>query len=879
MFSAPTGIVTFLFTDVEGSTRLWAADAEATAASLEVHDGIIKECIERRGGLVFGWAGDHFRGAFQNPRSAVAAAIAAQEALSGVDWGDGPALRVRMGLHRGRATQRDGDYFGPVPNTAARIESLAWGGQILMSDAVRDEVDVDTETLSLGSHRLRDVPEPVGIHQVGIASHRPLRTIDPSLSTLPNPGNRIIGRHDEITEVRGLLELAPMVTLTGIGGCGKTRLALEVAYQELPGRRDGCYFADLTSVSDGSELPAALASAVRLELSSAVDPIGTVVRHLARRDALLVLDNCEHILDECADFAEQLLALSSSTALLATTRQRLGVAGERVFAVPSLDHRDGDSPAIELFVERARAVQSNFEPDRSDLYAIGEICSRLDGMPLAIELAAARLAVLTPGEILDRMADRFRLLSGGRGRHRRRTLQATLDWSYDLLDPDEQAMFRRLGLFVGSFDLSAAVAVSSFDEYDAMDLLQSLVAKSLVAADDTPNSPGVRYRLLESVRVYAGDQLVRFGDATEAHDQHTAYYRAMVATDDWLTAADLDRAMELRWEWPNIAATLEHLTATGDWESAARVAFGCQGMWDSQIAATEGRRWTELIHAELPPGELRDWMRYILAFMAMQLDDFVLVHEILSDLVVDAAPHSRTMAAGMFSFLSARQFPERAVDLYELGAHLTDEHDLGNEYRCPHIWSRGAVALYQARLVEALDGFAEAYAHSSALDRQTSHHVLSGMGLAALQVLVGVPEEALATIGADDWSRSIWDCSPIVRAVALVDVGRPSEAADLVIGYGYDALRGRLTRMANDALVGLAALALNRGEFEHGWKLLQEAATPRSPITIGLAEGLADRIGYGPALRHMHRSRETPLSELDASDALEAELERIRTIR
>ncbi len=876
MKSAPAGIVTFLFTDVEGSTRLWAADTAATAISLELHDKIIKRAIEDGGGLVFGWAGDHFRGAFEDPRVAVAAAVAAQTALGEAAWG-GPPLKVRMGLHRGRATQRDGDYFGPVPNTASRIEALARGGQILMSDAVRSEVDI--ETLALGEHRLSDVPEPVGIHQVGIESFRPLRTIDPRLSTLPNPGSSIIGRNDEITMIRGLLESSPMVTLTGIGGCGKTRLAIAVAYRELPSRPDGCYFADLSSVSDGSELAASLASAVRLDLSGGGDPMQRVVDHLGSRDALLVLDNCEHIIEACSEFAEALLARSSTTALLATTRQRLGVAGERVVAVPPLEHRTANSPAQKLFIERATSANQRFAPSSDDRFFIGEICERLDGMPLAIELAAARTSVLSPAEVLDRMADRFRLLSGGRGRHRRRTLQATLDWSYDLLDEDEQVFFCRLGLFVGAFDLPAAIAVSPFDEYSALDLLDSLVAKNLVAVDESQDGSSSWYRLLETVRIYAADQLTRSGDAAAAHDALVDHYRDLVQTTDWLTATDLDRALRLRWHWPNIASTLEHLASENDWEKAAPVAFGCHGMWETQIPATEGRRWTKLIFDHLEPGDSRDWVGYALAELSMQLDDFVTVHELLEDLVTNGSALPRTQAAGLFAFLNCRQHPDRARQLSGLCRSLVEEHQLGPEYALLHSWSLACLALYEARFEDALEGFRTAYGFSCSLTRQNNHRVISGLSLASAQILTGDPVGALVTLDGCDWDRSIWNSSPIVRAVALIDVGRPEEAADLVIGYGYDALRGRLARMANDALVGLAALALNRGEVEHAWKLLQQGAAPRTPFTIGLAEGLADRIDYGDSLRHMHRARQIPLSELDASEALSTELDRIRTTR
>ena len=891
----PAGIVTFLFTDVEGSTRLWAADAVATGASLQIHDEIVKDAVVSRGGYVFGWAGDHFRGAFEDPKAAVAAAMAAQQALDAVDWGEGPALKVRMGLHRGRATQRDGDYFGPVPNTASRVEALANGGQILITDAVRSVVDI--ETVFLGSHRLRDVPDPVAIHQVGITSHRPLRSIDAALTTLPAAGSPIIGRDDEIREIRALLESASIVTLTGIGGCGKTRLAVEVGYQELPGRLDGCYFADLSAVSDGAELPAAIARAVRLELAGAAEPTSQVVDHLATRDALLILDNCEHILAECADFADELLRRSSATALLATTRQRLGVAGEVVVAVPSLSHDEPNSPAIELFIERAKTANPSFEPLQPDIFTIGEICGRLDGMPLAIELAAARIAVLTPIEILDRMADRFRLLSGGIGRHRRRTLQATLDWSYDLLDPDEQRFFGRLGLFVGPFDLPSAIAVCDLDEYDAMDVLQSLVAKNLVSTEVDPETGTTRYRLLETVRIYAGDQLARTEDAAQAQAAYVHHYRTLTHADTFSEAAGLDRALDLQWQWPNIAATLEHLVTTGDWRAAARTAFEVQGLFDTQrIPAVEGRRWLapilEALEEEVAAAEslgvrpdpetreVRDWMRYALAQLVMQVDDFPETHRLLELLLNDddATPGPKAQATGLYAFLSCRQHGDRVPGLVERGRQLVADHDLGSDFLVASEWALACLALYGGHYRDAHTGFEQAHALFGGVP-ETNQFVMSGLSLASSEIMIGEPEAALATLDTSDWRRSVWDSSPIVRAVALIDLGRTAEAADLVITFGYEALLGRLARKANDALVGFAALAINRGEDEHAWKLLQEGASPRSPFTIVLAEFLAERIGYGDAARQMHRGRVVPLSQLDASPALRAELERIRSVR
>lgn len=878
----PSGIVTFLFTDVEGSTRLWASDADATAKSLELHDTIVKGAIEARNGYVFGWAGDHFRGAFEDAKAAVGAAMAIQAELADADWGAGPALRVRMGLHRGRATQRDGDYFGPVPNLAARLEALAQGQQILMSDAVADVVDV--ETLALGQHRLRDVPDPVPVFQVGLTAFRAIRVIDPSLSTLPLPGSQLIGRAEEVARARQLLESAPMVTLTGTGGCGKTRLAVEIAYQELPSRADGCYFADLSAVSDGSELPAALSSAVRLELSSSAGgALEQVVDHLAGRDALLVLDNCEHILDHCVEFAEQLLGRSSSTALLATTRQRLEVPGERVISLGSLGH-DGDAPAVELFIERAQMANPAFscpaDPDDPVRRCVADICRQLDGMPLTIELAAARVAVLTPAEILDRMEDRFRLLSGGRGRQKRRTLQATLDWSYDLLEDDEQQFFRRCGVFVGSFDLPAAVAVSGFDDYDAMDLLGSLVAKSLLSVDDGADNPTTRYRLLETIRIYAGDLLARHEEVAAARDAHRVWFESLVATPDFTRAAGLERAERWRADWANLASALEW-TLASDPEAAAQLAFGCQAMWETSVPAIEGRRWTSAIRAQLEPGSWHDWMTYIDAVLAMQLDDFPSVHDDLGALVQapDTVLEVRAQATGLLAFLSCRQWPDRVDALATQSKEICRQGELPDAFLSPAVWSESCLALYEHRHADALEGFAAAHEYALSGGAIGNYGVMTGLSLAAAQILNGQPDDARATLADGLWSLSVWDSSPILDAIALIDLGRTREAADRVLEFAIDALRGRLSRKANDALVGFAALAIAQGERERGWELLQQAAVPRTPFTIGLAEGLASRIGRGEELAAMHRGRERPLKEFDATTALQAELDRIRSLR
>ena len=867
----PAGVVTVMFTDVEGSTRLWAADVEGTSKSLVTHDAIVRGAIEEHGGYVFGWAGDSFRGAFSEPQDAVLASIDVQERLAEADWTGGPQLRVRIGLHSGRVTSRNGDYFGPVPNTASRIEALGHGGQILMSDPVR--MGVDTPTTWLGEHRLRDVPDAVAIHQVGTDPFPPLRVIDPSLSTLPNAGAPIIGRDREMGQVRGLIDNSALITLTGIGGCGKTKLALEIAYQELPSRPGGCYFADLSAVADGAELPAALARSVRLTTSGA-DTLGQIVDHLASRSALLIMDNCEHIIDECASFAEQLMARGSSTVLLATSRQRLDVPGEHAIAVPPLD-QDANGAAVQLFLERAADANPNVELDEAERSVIAEICGHLDGMPLAIELAAARVAILTPKEILSRMEDRFRLLSGGRGRNKRRTLQATLDWSYDLLDDDEKDFFRRCGTFVGTFDLPAAIAISGFDEYSAMDLLESLVNKSLISSEE--NDGQTRFRLLETVRIYAGEQLDRSGTVAEARDAHLLHYHGLVSTTEWSEACDLDRSFVLSAEWSNVASALEWAAAKDDWHTASEMAYGCQGMWETQITATEGHRWLAQIIPHIPPEltEATEGLRFSHASIAMQLDDFEFARQTFADVVETESPTQQAQALAIMAFVVNRQGIEQSEAMLAQTNDIIDAGGVGPEAVCSALWTGGILKMYAADFEGALADYDAAHNAALQIGRRTSHLIFTGLSLASSQILTGSPEAALHTLDSSDWSKSVWDSSPIIRAIALIDTGRVPEAAELVISYGEQALLGRLSRMANDALVGLAGLALHRGEDAHAWTLLEQATVPRSPATIGLAEGLADRLGRGRELRDLHRNRLVPLATLDASGALQNELARL----
>ena len=877
----PEGLLTYLFTDVEGSTRLWAADTAGTARSFEIHNSLIKDVVEINNGFMFGFAGDGFRASFLDSRDAANAAVQVRDGLASAEWNGDPQLFVRIGLHRGFSTRRGTDYFGPVVNTAARIEDAGNGGQILMSNEVAAEIGGPDgyELLWLGEHRLKDIADPVGIFQLGLANHRPLRVVNPNLSNLPNLGDSLIGRDSLVHQVRANLETHSLVTLTGTGGCGKTRLAIEIAYQELPNRSDGCYFADLISVSSADGLAPALARAVRLSLSGD-DPMRQIADHLASRDALLVLDNCEHLVGVCARFAEDLMARGGKTTVLATSRERLNINGERIVQVTPLD-LDGANggAAVEFFASRALIVDPDFVVDPSNLADLIELCRQLDGMPLAIELAAARMSVLTVKDLSARMEDRLRLLRGSRNdaKGKRQTMQATLDWSYELLNPEEQEFFRALGVFVGPFSLEAATAVAGGgNEYESMDCLQSLVEKSLIAAE-TDQSAG-RFRLLETVRYYASDRLDRENELGTARDGHLNYFHGMARTRSWTEGSDAFRADSLAPHWPNISSALEWAVVAEAWVKAGELALGSYGLWTDTVSPSTGVSWLETLSepVEAVDIELGQWLRHHHAQLALQLDQFDVVHRIFQDLSENGLPGPRVQALAMHAFTRNRSDPQATLALITEGEEVAKRAKLGPESIAPLRWARANHALYDGDFEKARGYFGETYELCHEVGVRNTHFYISGLSYAATQCLTGQPAEALEILDREDWSKSVWDSSGVLRAVALLDLQRAAEAAEIIVQFSYDAGRGRLSRMANDALVAWAALAIHRDEPDHAWVLLQQAITPRTPFTIGMAEGLAIRIGKGEELRRLHRDRLVPLGQLDATEAMNNELGRVK---
>jgi predicted ATPase/class 3 adenylate cyclase len=554
--AAPSGVVTFLFTDVEGSTRRWEADAEGMRVALAAHDEVLRKAIEAHGGWLFKHTGDGVCAVFVSPRSAVDAAVTAQRALE---------LPVRMGLATGEAELRGADYFGAVLNRAARVMAAGHGGQILLAESTASLLS-GVDLVDLGPRRLRDLPIPIGVFQVRAAG---LRTDFPALRALDtSPGNlrpamtSFIGRESEAGEVQAAVKTHRLVTLTGVGGVGKTRLALEVAGRLVDEFPDGVWCFELAAVADPAAVPDTVAAVLGITQQPGKTVTESVASALEGRSRLLVVDNCEHVVDSVADLVEAILAASATVTILATSREGLGVSDEQLWRVPSLDVTSGtESAAVNLFVDRAQSVVSDFslvQPGEAD--ALVEICRRLDGIPLAIELAASRMASMTAGEVRDRLDQRFRLLVGSRrGLARHQTLRHAVAWSYDLLDDTEKALLDRCSVFAGGFDLESACAVmGSGDDFATLDLLDALVRKSLLVAHRS--SGRTRFSMLETIRQFAEDQLVARGEASEIRTAHSRYFAGREAdilalwdsprqrqAYDWFTAELANLRTAFRW--------------------------------------------------------------------------------------------------------------------------------------------------------------------------------------------------------------------------------------------------------------------------------------------------------------------------------------------
>jgi predicted ATPase len=603
----PSGVLTFLFTDVEGSTRRWEADADEMRVALAAHDEVLRAAIEGHGGWLFKHTGDGVCAAFASPRSAIDAAVTAQRGLE---------LPVRMGLATGEAELRGADYFGAVLNRAARVMAAGHGGQILLAESTAGLLS-GVDLVDLGPRRLRDLPTAVGVFQVratGLRTEFPaLRALDASPGNLRAATSSFIGRESEVAELQAAVKARRLMTLTGVGGVGKTRLALEVAARLADEFPDGVWFFDLAAVADPAAVPDAVAAVLGIVQQPGKTVTESVASALEGRFRLLVFDNCEHVVDSVADLVEAILAASATVTILATSREGLGVSQEQLWRVPSLDVNSGtESAAVDLFLDRAHSVVSDFslaQPGEAD--AVVEICRRLDGIPLAIELAASRVASMTAAEVRDRLDQRFRLLVGSRrGLSRHQTLRHAVAWSYDLLNEPEKALLDRCSVFAGGFDLESACAVmGSDDDFATLDLLDVLVRKSLLVADRS--SGRTRYSMLETIRQFAEEQMVARGEASEIRAAHSRYFAGREA--DILARWDSPRQREA-YDWfgvelANLRTAFRWAADQGDLDVAATIAtyVGFLGLW---VQTLEPIAWAEEL---IEPARVADHPR--LAFL------------------------------------------------------------------------------------------------------------------------------------------------------------------------------------------------------------------------------------------------------------------------
>ena len=607
-----TVTASFLFTDIEGSTRLWEREPEPMRLALARHDQLLREVIEQNGGSVFKTIGDAFCAVFSDPHDGVRAMVLAQRALGEEPWPTSRPLRVRMALHTGVAECRDQDYFGPPLNRTARLLSTGHGGQALLSlatsELVRDQLDPTLQLRDLGQYRLKDLTRPEQIFQVvapGLAERFPaLKSLESFPNNLPQQVTSFLGREEELRTVAALLTSSRLVTLTGSGGCGKSRLALQLGADLLESYPDGVWFAELASVTSPTLVAQVIAGAIGItDLPG--DATQALCRTLHDRKLLLILDNCEHLIEACARLVTSLLQACPQLTILATSREALQVSGEQHYRVPSLSLPTRHPPpgadklsqftAVQLFVERAQAVQADFSVTNANAPYVAEICWRLDGIPLAIELAAARLRNMGIEDLFTRIEKSFGVIGGSNrtAPSRQQTLRALIDWSYNLLSENEQLLLSRLSVFVDGWTLEAAEGVcagEAIEEWEVLDLLSSLVDKSLVLLD------AGRYKMLETIKQYAQEKALP--EAELLRERHMQWFVDWVRAgfEDILYRGIHTRAYQQISEVDNIRQALRQANQANKSEAALVLAGLSRFIWSVDGRNVEG---IQELHAAL----------------------------------------------------------------------------------------------------------------------------------------------------------------------------------------------------------------------------------------------------------------------------------------
>ena len=876
MVNLPTGTVTFLLTDIQGSTRLWQDQPAAMRTALARHDALLHDAIAAHGGHVYNTVGDAFCAAFARPTDAIATAAAAQAALQAEAWPLGAALYVRMALHIGHAVLQGGDYFGPAVDHAKCMLPAVHGGQVVLTGVLEgilaDQALPGLTFRDLGAHQLKDLSRPVRLFQLlapGIrAEFPPLATLDRQAHNLPVQLTDFVGRRRELAALAELLAEARLLTLTGVGGTGKTRLALQLAADVAERFPDGVWLAELAALTDADGLAAAIATSLGVQEQPGRDLEDTLGDHFGARHMLLILDNCEHVLDKCARLCEGLLRSAPDLRILATSREAMGVRGEVSWPVSSLSLPESTgaagtgldeaarSEAVQLFVQRAYAAQPQFELNAERLPAVVQICRRLDGIPLALELAAARLRMLSAEQIASRLDDRFRLLTGGNrtALPRHQTLSATLDWSYDLLEEDERTVFRRLSVFRGGWTLEAAEAVAcggGIEECDVLDLLSRLVDKSLVNTEEGRH--GLRYRYLETMRQYARDALVRSPEAEAVRDAHLAHFLAIArAAEAASRGPDQERLMAtLEAEHDNMRAALDRALAAGSGEAGMQLGVGMWRFWYLHGFWAEGRARLESILAQAATsgsaadeaacahllnaagalanaqGDYDSARRRFEKSLAIrrELNDKAGIATTLSNLAVVALDQGDTA--------TARVLQDESLALRrELGDPWPVAATLGN---------LGAICHLQGNLDAARSLYAESLAlHRDLGDRPNTAMMLSNLGIVAGDQGDHVAARRLHGESLD-LCREVGDREGVAAALtglgwAALGMGDPAAAADFHLQSLAISTELGHKRRQTECIEVLGWLAAGSGEAERAAHLMGAAEAQWQALGVSLSD-------------------------------------------
>ncbi len=768
----PTGTVTFLFSDIEGSTQRWETHREAMDAAMKRHDAHLCAATQAHGGHVFKTVGDAFCMVFARVSDAIAACVDAQRALNADDFSPVEGLRIRCALHTGEAIERNGDYFGPAVNRVARLLSIGHGGQTLVSGVTRDLAHSDLRAgsalVDLGFRRLKDLAEPEHVWQLNVtglpAEFPPLRSLDTLPNNLPIQRTSFVGRQHDVGEVKELLGRHHLLTLLGSGGVGKTRLALQVGAELLDRYPDGVWFVDFAPITDPELVSSVIAQTLGMSQHEGRRIDEAIPLWLKRKKLLLIFDNCEHVLEAVASLTDAILAADQDAHIVTTSRQALDVSGEKVLRLASLEvpHSIADlAPsvvigfgAVALFADRASLVDKSFTLTDDTAPIVAEICRRLDGIPLAIELAAARVKVLSISNLAQRLNERFKILTGGSrsALPRQKTLSALIDWSYDLLTSQEQLLFARLGIFAGGFSLDAATSVcgsTGFDELDILDLLSSLTDKSLVVADTTGEQE--RYRLLESTAAYALEKLSAAGQLGALARRHAEYFRdqAEAAHERYGTGSTFAWLAEVERELDNNRTALEWaLTQGNDAVVGEAIASALGHLWVRGGLTLEGRYWVGLALervSEVEHPKVAASLRLMLARLSYgkrKRDEAERAMK-LYEFVGDVRRAARAESHLAFALFLMGRLDEATAGIARALHALRECGD--NWYVASCLNYQGAIASDRGDLQTGHELFAQALATFKALgDEMGTASVL--LNLAESEFAEGHPEQALRLI-------------------------------------------------------------------------------------------------------------------------------------